>query len=825
MSFQRIRQLRSQHPQISLRQSQPAPHPVPVPEPQRSPTQQDIENTAFNQDKLEALRLQLKSTGSTITPIEQARLGVLQAKMDDFRAQQMEQAKAQPSLVELFLRDAQAAQSTEQTVPVQPKLGMEQPSDRSEQQADHLASPVAEQSHALAPAQSIQGKLVQRQAESDEVLQAKRSRSDLQRSPITPPIQAKGETTGDRSGSDSQQRPNQTGLPDALKTGIESLSGIGLDNVKVHYNSSQPAQLNALAYTQGTDIQVAPGQEQHLPHEAWHVVQQAQGRVKPTMQLRGGVPLNDDKGLEQEADVMGAKALQMQHPDDAPLAPIAKAPQTVQRLTQTAELEENLKQNSESSMAEADSEFDQEAEDSQTTVSQTQPIQRLIIKRANVLDAVGDEGKLKPKHITYQLLKAIQVYEAIVIDDSKQPVTVVNSYKSKGRLVEALQQLQVVCTAWLSKAKSREEKKVNPLLVGKKQALKKTKEWISGAKETIEQLQKEVAQEILDIAIGQEGEAVGYIGEGDDIETVKYVLNKGAGPHKITDMLNTAHGRVAGVRTGDPSRANKYKDLSDEELRAVILYTGQAAYAMNAILRGLLKSKYWDVFRRFLEPAKAGLAKMPRATERNLHKTINALSDDPTQEAYEQAQKTDTVPDLLKPHVLDPKKGVHDQITIDTVYRADYWNPAFEQAFPNRFKVGTTFEEPGFLSTTFVEGSYGGAAPIQMTITGLQSGASVADISQVTVEKEVLLSPGLRFKVTKITLKDARGKDNGDAKVSDCPQPTAKFPKNDKGQEAFNQAGLIWEVTVEALGAPASGGKWKSAASRPARPQNTPPGQ
>ena len=100
----------------------------------------------------------------------------------------------------------------------------------------------------------------------------------------------------------------RTGLPDGLKSGIESLSGISMDNVKVHYNSSQPAQLNALAYAQGSDIHVAPGQEQHLPHEAWHVVQQAQGRVKPTMQMKDGVPVNDDEGLEHEADVMGARA-------------------------------------------------------------------------------------------------------------------------------------------------------------------------------------------------------------------------------------------------------------------------------------------------------------------------------------------------------------------------------------------------------------------------------------------------------------------------------------------------------------------------------------
>ncbi|MEN9868543.1 MAG: hypothetical protein RL748_4133, partial [Pseudomonadota bacterium] len=101
---------------------------------------------------------------------------------------------------------------------------------------------------------------------------------------------------------------NNTGLPDHLKSGIELLSGMAMDHVKVHYNSSQPAQLNAHAYAQGSDIHLAPGQEQHLPHEAWHVVQQAQGRVRPTMQMKTGVPVNDDQGLEAEADVMGARS-------------------------------------------------------------------------------------------------------------------------------------------------------------------------------------------------------------------------------------------------------------------------------------------------------------------------------------------------------------------------------------------------------------------------------------------------------------------------------------------------------------------------------------
>merc|ERR1712127_196746 len=40
-------------------------------------------------------------------------------------------------------------------------------------------------------------------------------------------------------------------------------------------------------------------------------VQQKQGRVKPTMQMKGKVNVNDDAGLEKEADVMGQKAMQM----------------------------------------------------------------------------------------------------------------------------------------------------------------------------------------------------------------------------------------------------------------------------------------------------------------------------------------------------------------------------------------------------------------------------------------------------------------------------------------------------------------------------------
>ena len=105
----------------------------------------------------------------------------------------------------------------------------------------------------------------------------------------------------------AKAEPNRTGLPDQLKAGIESLSGMDMSDVRVHANSDKPAQLNALAYAQGHDIHLAPGEEQHLSHEAWHVVQQKMGLVRPTLQAKG-VGINDDPGLEQEADRMGKKA-------------------------------------------------------------------------------------------------------------------------------------------------------------------------------------------------------------------------------------------------------------------------------------------------------------------------------------------------------------------------------------------------------------------------------------------------------------------------------------------------------------------------------------
>ena len=99
-------------------------------------------------------------------------------------------------------------------------------------------------------------------------------------------------------------------LPARLKTGIEHLSGIAMDDVVVHYNSKKPAMISAAAYAQGACIYIATGQEAYLPHEAWHVVQQRQGRVHPVRKIQGGLWMNDDELLEKEADAMGTILIQ-----------------------------------------------------------------------------------------------------------------------------------------------------------------------------------------------------------------------------------------------------------------------------------------------------------------------------------------------------------------------------------------------------------------------------------------------------------------------------------------------------------------------------------
>ena len=73
----------------------------------------------------------------------------------------------------------------------------------------------------------------------------------------------------------SQNQPSSQ-----LESSLENASSMAPPPFQLMNES--PNESEAHAYAQGTDIHIGPGQEKHLPHEAWHVVQQKQGRVKPT---------------------------------------------------------------------------------------------------------------------------------------------------------------------------------------------------------------------------------------------------------------------------------------------------------------------------------------------------------------------------------------------------------------------------------------------------------------------------------------------------------------------------------------------------------------
>lgn len=167
----------------------------------------------------------------------------------------------------------------------------------------------------------------------DELLQAKFSGKSLK------------QESGGNEVSLHQKSENNTGLPNDLKAGIEIMSGYSMDDVKVHYNSDKPAQFNAFAYVQGTDIYIGPGQEKYLPHEAWHIVQQKQGRVYSTMQIQG-MNVNDSEDLEKEASVMGVKAARLKGTETTCshllISGVSPAQMPIQRMLVGIEMETNV---------------------------------------------------------------------------------------------------------------------------------------------------------------------------------------------------------------------------------------------------------------------------------------------------------------------------------------------------------------------------------------------------------------------------------------------------------------------------------------------------
>lgn len=101
----------------------------------------------------------------------------------------------------------------------------------------------------------------------------------------------------------SDRRENHTEIPTQLKERMEQRFGVSFDNVRLHYNSDLSARMDALAYTKGNRMKIAPGQERHLHHEA---------NVKDTKAVQLGDNKDNDKLINKRVE---GKVIQAKLPD------------------------------------------------------------------------------------------------------------------------------------------------------------------------------------------------------------------------------------------------------------------------------------------------------------------------------------------------------------------------------------------------------------------------------------------------------------------------------------------------------------------------------
>jgi hypothetical protein len=208
-------------------------------------------------------------------------------------------------------------------------------------------------------------------------------------------------------------------LPPKLRQGMEALSGVSLADVRVKRSSSAPGKFGAEAFARGSEIHLAPNQDRHLAHEAWHVVQQKLGRVRPNSQI-AGVPINDDPALEKEADLMGGRALTTS-------APLQRRP--FGQAVSTGEILQPMMQDSDEEDSDSDEEEgkSQGSEQASNHLANIENQIRYWAKRAAKKDSSGHgkgkkikKGNSKDKHeggqtrkVTHKAAKAGSLAEAL----------------------------------------------------------------------------------------------------------------------------------------------------------------------------------------------------------------------------------------------------------------------------------------------------------------------------------------------------------------------------------------------------------------------------
>ncbi len=216
----------------------------------------------------------------------------------------------------------------EEEEPLQGKMSgaIQRMAEEEEPLQGKMSSPIQRMAEEEEPMQGKMKGAVQRMAEEEEPLQGKMNGAIQRMAEEEEPLQGKMIRPIQKKSSRIQtiQRQSATAakLPNLVQSKMEGAMGADFSGVNIHTESQNATNVGALAYAQGNDVHFAPGQydpqsssgQELIGHELAHVVQQREGRVQPTTQAKG-VPVNDDKGLEAEADDMGRKAAQMKVDD------------------------------------------------------------------------------------------------------------------------------------------------------------------------------------------------------------------------------------------------------------------------------------------------------------------------------------------------------------------------------------------------------------------------------------------------------------------------------------------------------------------------------
>ena len=204
-------------------------------------------------------------------------------------------------------------------------------------------------------------------------------------------------------------------------------------------------------------------------------------------------------------------------------------------------------------------------------------------------------------------------------------------------------------------------------------------------------------------------------------KTMDWLGSKESTPDRVSEFEDQARAVTDGLTD---AQWDAYADqgLNDDDLDAVAFYTSNAAYAINAVLRGQVHHPDWlDAFGSWSARAAAALPKLPRGA-------TNSQGGE----------------------LIDATKADDAHIDFDEVYRADDWSAHFTPMFLSDYRVGGVIQEPGFMSTTLVKGSYGADMAVQRVITNASSGKNISALSIFASENEALFAPGTRLKINSI---------------------------------------------------------------------------